>query len=193
LPHDDVSTEFHTGAGPFTLVPLPGQRSSLVWVNTGDEAERLRQLSPAALAGEIERETYSILGTIADVEPAQVFRLAAGSAARLASNRIALVGESAHVLPPIAAQGFNLTVRDIALLAELVDGSADPGGVDLLDEYDRRRRPDLSARSLAVGLLNRSLVSRSPVAQLARSAGLYALGMVPALRRSLIRQGLGIR
>jgi 2-octaprenyl-6-methoxyphenol hydroxylase len=192
VPHEDVSTEFHTGAGPFTLVPLPGQRSSLVWVTMADEAERLRNLSPAELAAAIERNAHSVLGTVGDIEPAQVFRPVSGGAARLAANRIALVGESAHVLPPIAAQGFNLTVRDIEVLAELVQGVADPGDPGLLDEYDRRRRPDRDLRSLAVGLLNRSLVSRSPVAQLARNAGLHALGMVPALRRGLIRQGLGI-
>lgn len=192
VPHDDISTEFHTGAGPFTFVPLPGHRSSLVWVTTADEADRLKALTPSQLGVEIERHGQSVLGTVGDIEPVQVFRLASGSAARLAANRVALVGESAHVLPPIAAQGFNLTVRDIEVLAELVEGAADPGDPDLLDAYDRRRRPDLGLRSIAVGLLNRSLVSRSPVAQLARSAGLHALGMVPALRRSLIRQGLGI-
>ncbi|HXW23673.1 MAG TPA: FAD-dependent monooxygenase, partial [Xanthobacteraceae bacterium] len=118
-PHRDVSTEFHGETGPFTLVPLPGDRSSLVCVVTPAEAERLAALDPDPLAQTIEQRAHSILGKVA-VEPGRgVFQLAVETAQRFAANRIALVGEAAHVVPPIGAQGLNLGLRDAATIGEL--------------------------------------------------------------------------
>ncbi len=119
-PHDDTSTEFHTESGPFTLVPLPGRRSSLVCVLDPARAAALSAMSDAALSAEIERRAHSLLGTMR-VEPGRgVFPLAIETADAFARGRIALVGEAAHVVPPIGAQGLNLGLRDGATIAEIV-------------------------------------------------------------------------
>lgn len=191
LPHGDVSTEFHTPDGPFTLVPLPGRRSALVWVTTTEEANYLRSLSPAAIAETVERQASSFLGAMTATSPTQTFPLATATAARLVGDRIALIGEAAHVLPPIAAQGFNLTLRDIAALARLVTGAADPGAPDLLGHYGREREADLGIRAMAVSLLNRSLLTGFLPAHAARNLGLTILDAVPQLRRAVMRHGLG--
>ena len=186
-PHRDASTEFHTAQGPFTLVPLQGQNSSLVWVASPDEAERIFALDDAQLAQEIEQRSHSILGKIA-LEPGRgSFPLAAVTARRFAAGRIVLVGEAAHTLPPIGAQGFNLGLRDIATIAELVAEAKrhgeDIAGVQVIDTYDQRRRADTSTRKLAIDLLNRSLLTDFLPVQSARGLGLYLLDRVGPLRR----------
>jgi len=191
LPHDDISTEFHTPNGPFTLVPLPGRRSALVWVTTSEEADHLRALPPAGIAEAVERQASSFLGTMTSTGPTQAFPLATATAARLVGDRIALIGEAAHVLPPIAAQGFNLTLRDIATLARLVTGVADPGVKEVLDGYGREREADLGVRTMAVTLLNRSLLTGFLPAHAARNLGLALLDAVPQFRRVMMRHGLG--
>lgn len=191
--HDDISTEFHTGAGPFTFVPLPGRNSALVWVTEAEEAARLKALAPDALAQTIEQRAHSFLGTMTLNGPAQVFPLMTAVAEHLAARRIALIGEAAHVLPPIAAQGFNLTIRDVEALSRLVDAAADPGSDAVIGTYDRDRRADIRLRKLAVGLLNRSLSSPALPVQALRSAGLLALDRLPMLRRVLMREGLGLK
>ena len=119
-PHDDTSTEFHTESGPFTLVPLPGRRSSLVCVLDPAHAAELAAMNDAELSAEIERRAHSLLGTMS-VEPGRgIFPLAIETADSFARERIALVGEAAHVVPPIGAQGLNLGLRDGATIAELV-------------------------------------------------------------------------
>src|SRR5262249_20284451 len=118
-PHRDVSTEFHTESGPFTLVPLPGNRSSLVCVVEPAEAERLAALPGDELSETVERRAHSIRGKVT-VEPGRgVFPLAVETAQRFADRRVALVGEAAHVVPPIGAQGLNLGLRDAATIGEL--------------------------------------------------------------------------
>ena len=165
-PHRDTSTEFHTPSGPFTLVPLPGQRSSLVWVLDPARADDIAALDDAELAAEIERASHSILGKIA-VEPGRgLFPLSVATARRFGANRIALVGEAAHVIPPIGAQGLNLGLRDAACIGELAvaaqrDGR-DIGGDDVLAAYDKMRRADVGSRTLAIDLLNRTLLTRFP-------------------------------
>lgn len=191
-PHDDISTEFHTPRGPFTLVPLPGRRSALVWVMDGSNAEQLRTLPADALAAEIERMARSFLGPMGLDGPAQAFPLMMADAERMTDRRIALIGEAAHVLPPIAAQGFNLTLRDVDALARLVEsGPSDPGSDATLSAYSTDRKRDIGARKMAVNLLNRSLLSAFPAVQLVRSTGLFALSRLPVLRQALMRQGLG--
>jgi 2-octaprenyl-6-methoxyphenol hydroxylase len=193
-PHHDTSTEFHTESGPFTLVPLPAQRSSLVWVQEPRDAERTVALEPAALNGEIERRSHSILGKI-EAEPGRgLFPLAIETARRFAQNRVALIGEAAHLIPPIGAQGFNLGLRDAAVISELVvtarrDGS-DVGAADVLARYDTARHADVTSRTLAVDLLNRSLLSGFLPAQSLRGLGLYLVDRVAPLRRAVLREGV---
>src|SRR5438477_5241471 len=111
-PHNSISTEFHTESGPFTLVPLPGLRSSLVCVVDPGEAEHIRDLDAPGLSAEIERRADSILGKVTVEEGRRVFPLAIETARSFGCNRIALVGEAAHVIPPFGAQGLNLGLRD---------------------------------------------------------------------------------
>lgn len=189
--HHDTSNEFHTGDGPFTQVPLPGRRSSLVWVTRPETAAGLHGLDDAALARLVEDGMQSMLGRV-EVEPGrQVYPLASALPQRFAARRIALVGEAAHVFPPIGAQGLNLGIRDIERLAETVRAHrADPGGAAALSAYDRARCPDVIARSSAVNLLNRSLMSDFLPVQAVRSAGLGLLNAVTPLRTLFMREGL---
>jgi 2-octaprenyl-6-methoxyphenol hydroxylase len=193
-PHHDTSTEFHTESGPFTLVPLPGQRSSLVCVTDPAEADKIAALDAAALDREIERRAHSMLGKVS-VEPGRgIFPLAIATARTFARNRVALVGEAAHLIPPIGAQGLNLGLRDAAVIAELVVAarreSRDVGASDLLARYDTLRRADVKSRSLAVDLLNRTLLSDFLPLQGARGLGLYAVDRIGPLRRAVMREGL---
>ncbi|TPI63121.1 UbiH/UbiF family hydroxylase [Mesorhizobium sp. B3-1-7] len=189
--HGFVSTEFHTETGPFTQVPLPGRRSSLVWVVKPETAQELAALDDTTLSGRVEEQMQSMLGRVS-VEPGrQVYPLSAASSGRFAQNRVALVGEAAHVFPPIGAQGLNLGIRDIDDLVGIAsENSSDPGSRRSLASYDTRRRPDIWARSGAVNLLNMSLLSDMLPAQLARSAGLNALGGFAPLRAFFMREGL---
>jgi 2-octaprenyl-6-methoxyphenol hydroxylase len=193
-PHHNVSTEFHTETGPFTLVPLPGLRCGLVCVVDRREAEHLLLLDDGTLAAEIERRSHSILGRIA-VEPGRgAFPLEVATARAFAARRVALIGEAAHVIPPIGAQGLNLGLRDAATIGELVapahrDGR-DLGADDLLAEYDRLRRSDIASRTLAVDLLNRSLLTDFLPVQGLRGFGLYLIDRIGPLRRALMREGI---
>jgi 2-octaprenyl-6-methoxyphenol hydroxylase len=190
LPHQDTSTEFHTEHGPFTLVPLAGNRSSLVWVDRPEESRRRLALSDEAVAAEIEERSASILGAVAIEGKRQVFPLSGMTARRFAANRVVLVGEAAHMLPPIGAQGLNLGLRDVAALAEIIDGAADPGDAAHLAAYDRARRTDVLSRTAAVDALNRTLLSDFLPVQAVRGFGLFLLDRVPALRYAAMRQGL---
>ncbi len=192
-PHHDISTEFHTEGGPFTLVPLPGRRSSVVCVVDPAAAEEIAALDDAALAEELERRSHSILGRV-EVEGARgVFPLMTATARSFAANRIALVGEAAHLIPPIGAQGLNLGLRDAAAISEIVVAAAradaDIGATDLLDRYDNQRRADIWGRTFAVDALNRSLLSDFLPAQGVRGLGLYLIDRVGPLRRALMREG----
>lgn len=193
-PHRDMSTEFHTPHGPCVFVPLPGERSSVVWVAAPNEAERLMALSDAELSEEAEKQSHSILGRMS-VEPRRhLFPLAIEQPRRFASHRVALVGEAAHVIPPIGAQGLNMGLRDAGDIAELVRqaiGSGDdPGAPELLKRYDATRRPDIASRTFAIDIANRSLLSDFLPVQTLRAAGMHLIGSVGPLRRLAMREGL---
>jgi 2-octaprenyl-6-methoxyphenol hydroxylase len=194
-PHLDTSTEFHTETGPFTLVPLPGKRSSLVCVLDPARAAALSAMSDAELAAEIERRAHSLLGTM-NVEPGRgMFPLAVETAHAFARARIALIGEAAHVVPPIGAQGLNLGLRDAATLAEIVAAARrhgdDIGSPAIIARYDAARRADVTTRRIAVDLLNRSLLTDFLPAQAVRGLSLYLVDRIGPLRRALMREGVG--
>jgi 2-octaprenyl-6-methoxyphenol hydroxylase len=193
-PHGDTSTEFHRPTGPFTLVPLPGNRSSVVWVVDGAAAARLENLDDARLAEEAERNTHSILGRFEIEGGRSLFPLAAATARQFARNRVTLIGEAAHLVPPIGAQGLNLGLRDAATIAELVVAAQragdDIGGTELLRRYDAARRADVGSRSFAIDLLNRTLLSDFLPLQGARGLGLYLIDRIGPLRRALMREGV---
>ncbi len=196
-PHRDTSTEFHTPTGPFTLVPLPGHRSSLVWVLDPRRADEIAALDDTTLADEIERASHSILGKI-EIEPGRgLFPLGTATARRFADNRIALVGEAAHVIPPIGAQGLNLGLRDAATVGELAalakrDGN-DIGGDEVLAAYDSQRRGDVNSRGVAIDLLNRTLLTDFLPVQGLRGLGLYMIDRIGPLRRAVMREGIAPR
>ncbi|MGA8615961.1 MAG: UbiH/UbiF family hydroxylase [Xanthobacteraceae bacterium] len=193
-PHEDTSTEFHTESGPFTLVPLPGRRSSLVCVLDPQTAQDLNAMTGPALAEEIEHRAHSLLGRMS-VEPGRgVFSLAVESADSAARARIALVGEAAHVLPPIGAQGLNLGLRDSATIAEIVADARrqnlDVGAPEVLARYNAQRRADVMSRSVAVDVLNRSLLTGFIPAHAMRGLSLYLVDRIDPLRRALMREGV---
>jgi 2-octaprenyl-6-methoxyphenol hydroxylase len=191
LPHEDTSTEFHTETGPFTVVPLGDNRSSLVWVDRPADTEARVRLAPAALSAEIEERSAAILGAVSIDGPAQVFPLAGMNARRFAAGRAILVGEAAHLFPPIGAQGLNLGYRDVAALGRVLAGPLpDPGASHVLGAYDRARRGDILTRTAAVDALNRTLLNGFLPVQAARGLGLFLLDRVPALRRAMMRQGV---
>lgn len=189
--HAFTSTEFHTETGPFTQVPLPGNRSSLVWVVKPETATELAALDDATLSLRVELQMQSMLGRVT-VEPGrQIYPLSAVTPLRFARERVALVGEAAHVFPPIGAQGLNLGIRDIDDLVGIAgENRTDPGAAKALAAYDFKRRPDILARSSAVNLLNMSLLSDMLPAQMARVAGLGVLGGFAPLRAFFMREGL---
>lgn len=189
--HNFISTEFHTETGPFTQVPLPGRRSSLVWVVRQEEATRLVDLPSEELARLIETRMQSMLGRVEVDRKPQSFPLVESLPSSFAAHRTALVGEAAHVFPPIGAQGLNLGLRDVSeLTAVAMRHEVDPGSEAALADYRRSRRPDIMSRSIAVNMLNRSLLSEMLPAQLARSLGLEALRRAAPLRALVMREGL---
>src|SRR5450631_3445301 len=193
-PHRNISTEFHTPQGPCVFVPLPGDRSSVVWVATPKEAERLIGLSDDELSVAAEARSHSILGRIA-VEPGRhLFPLTIEQPRQFASRRIVLVGEAAHVIPPIGAQGLNMGLRDAADIADIVReamvSGEDPGSPAVLKRYDSARRTDVASRTFAIDAANRSLLSDFLPMQSLRAAGLHLIGSFGPLRRLAMREGL---
>lgn len=193
-PHRDLSSEFHRPAGPFTTVPLKGLASSLVWVERPEEAQRLAALDDAAFREILEERLMGLLGSVGEIKSRAVFPLSGLTAEVFGRNRVALVGEAGHVIPPIGAQGLNLGLRDAATLADCVaDARAagqDIGSGPVLDAYSARRRVDVTSRIATVDVLNRSLISTLGPVHLARGLGLVALKTLGPLRRIAVREGL---
>ena len=198
LPHAGVSAEFHTESGPFTQVPLPAtssqpNRSSLVWLVDPQRAEQLLQLSMSSLSELIEDKLQSCYGKCSVEEQPASIPMKGMKARRFAANRTALIGEAGHVFPPIGAQGFNLGLRDIRSLTKTIAHRADdPGSPEGLEVYDSDRRKDVNSRTFGVDLMNRSLLTDFLPVQIARTAGLSALGTVPLLRKIAMLQGMGM-
>jgi 2-octaprenyl-6-methoxyphenol hydroxylase len=193
-PHQNVSTEFHTPHGPCVFVPLPGNRCSVVWVAAPKEAERLAALGDDELSEAAEKRSHSIFGRVRVEAGRHVFLLAIERPTQFARRRIALVGEAAHVIPPIGAQGLNLGLRDAADISDFVRKAIasgdDPGAPQTLRRYDWARRPDVLSRSFVIEVANRSLLSELLPMQSLRAAGLHLIGALGPLRRLAMREGL---
>jgi 2-octaprenyl-6-methoxyphenol hydroxylase len=190
-PHQGISTEFHTENGPFTLVPLPGDRVSLVWVERPEAAQRVQHLSEAAFSRSVEERAHYIHGGMRLDSRPEIYPLSVALAGRLAARRTVLAGEAAHVFPPIGAQGLNLGFRDVVTLRRLLTRHAsDPGSSAALEYYHTARQADVRTRTLAVDLLNRSLLTDFLPVQAARGVGVAVVSALPILRRALMRQGL---
>ncbi|HEV7258464.1 MAG TPA: UbiH/UbiF family hydroxylase [Bosea sp. (in: a-proteobacteria)] len=188
--HRDASTEFHTRKGPFTLVPLPGRRSSLVWLLDPDEADAVAALGEADFARRVETQAHSLLGAMRLDGPRGRVPMGGLSVECFGAGRMVLIGEAAHVFPPIGAQGLNLGLRDVMALREAIGDAADPGSALVVAAYDRARTADVRLRTGAVDALNRTLLTDLLPADLLRGAGLLALSRIGPLRRLVMRQGL---
>lgn len=193
-PHDNISTEFHTAHGPCVFVPLPGNRSSVVWVTRPEEAARLAGLADDELVAALERQSHYHLGKLRIGTARHIFPLAIEQAHTIAAHRIALVGEAAHVLPPIGAQGLNLGLRDAAEIAAIANEALahgeDPGAQAALDRYQRRRQIDIRGRIAMVDFVNRTLLSDFLPAQAMRAVGMQTLLWSGPLRRFVMRQAI---
>lgn len=193
-PHRGISIELHRRSGPLTTVPLAGNWSSLVWVEGPAEAARLTALDDDAFVGELEESLGGALGSVSGIGRRASFPLSGVTAEPIAARRVALVGEAAHRLPPIGAQGLNLGLRDAAWLADIVAETLalgeDPGAPTLLAAYDRCRRGDVVSRTAVVDALNRSLLADMLPVDLVRGAGLAAMKAIGPVRRAFMREGM---
>jgi 2-octaprenyl-6-methoxyphenol hydroxylase len=188
--HEGVSTEWHKIGGPFTTVPLPGSRSALVWLDRPAKIDCLMRLSLKDLAREIQLQNHGTLGLISEVETPHSFPMRGVKAERFAARRTYLVGEAAHVFPPVGAQGLNMSLRDAGHVIDVALAHEDAGSDKAMQEYDALRRPDVVPRQLGISLMNRSLLADVMPPHLVRAAGLAAVAMVPPLRKLAIREGL---
>jgi 2-octaprenyl-6-methoxyphenol hydroxylase len=188
--HNDISTEYHKHAGPFTTVPMPNDRSSLVWMERPARATEIMDMSDRELAAEIQIATHGQLGLISAIGPRKAFPMKGLTANHFAKNRVLLVGESAHQVPPIGAQGLNMSMRDASTACDLILGQADAGNDKIMDDYNTRRRTEVLPRQQVINLMNRSLLEGFLPMEAARALGLTALNMLPPLKRAVMQHGL---
>lgn len=192
--HDEISTEFHRAAGPFTVVPMPGHQSSLVWVERPQVAERLLHAGESKFVKMLETRLQGLLGDVGEMSKRAVFPLSSMVAKDMAARRVALVGESGHAIPPIGAQGLNLGLHDGAALVDIVReakvAGEDLGADSIMRAYNRIRWLDVHGRVGVVDALNSSLISGMEPLQFVRGAGLHVLNVVGPLRRMVLKSGL---
>ena len=195
-PHHGRAEEHFLPAGPFAILPLKGLRSSIVWTEEASEAQRIVALPDDAFHAELEARFGLRLGEIVAVGPRRAFPIGLAIARAFVAERVALIGDAAHVIHPIAGQGLNLGLRDAAALAECITDAArlglDPGGPDVLSRYQRWRRFDTVAMGITTDGLNRLFSNRSDVLRLVRDIGLGMVDRLPRLKDSFIHQAAGL-
>ena len=193
--HEGRAEEHFLPAGPFAILPLTGKRSSIVWTESRKEAARIVALPDDEFHAELEKRFGLQLGEIEVIGPRRAFPLGLFTARAFIAERIALVGDAAHIIHPIAGQGLNMGLRDVAALAEAVADAArlglDIGGADVLERYQRWRRFDTMTMGVATDGLNRLFSNRSDVLRLVRDIGLGLVERAPALKRLFIREAAG--
>jgi 2-octaprenyl-6-methoxyphenol hydroxylase len=195
-PHNGRAEEHFLPAGPFAILPLKGNRSSIVWTERTADAERLVKEDIFIFETELEQRFGLKLGDISVAAPPRAYPLGCYVARSFIADRLALVGDAAHIIHPIAGQGLNLGLRDIAALAEAIADAArlglDIGGDDVLTRYQRWRRFDTMTMGVATDGLNRLFSNHSDVLRLARDIGLGMVDRVPRLKDVFIRQAAGV-
>ena len=198
LPHDNVSTEVHRTGGPFTLVPLPDYKgqpcSSVVWMEPGRRAYELAELSESAFERAATERSAGVYGSLKLASQRQIWPIIAQIADRLTAERTALVAEAAHVVPPIGAQGLNMSLGDISTLLQLAkDRPGDLGDAKMLSDYEKARHKEISLRVRGVDALNRASIAGSPLLRDLRAKGIEALYGVKPVRKALMKMGLGAK
>jgi 2-octaprenyl-6-methoxyphenol hydroxylase len=191
-----ASVEFHYEHGPFTLVPAGGNRANLVWIDRRDTLKAAQASGKEALARLFADKSQHLFGAVELLTPAHMFPLSTLTVDIAGKNGVVLVGEAAHAFPPIGAQGLNLGLRDVADLAGSLAGAelTRPGFARALsDDYARRRAGDLSRTGTVVDALFRSLLAEFLPTQALRAGGLWALKLVPPLRKAAFDIGMGVR
>ncbi len=192
--HNNTSTEFHRPDGPLAVVPLPGNQSSIVWVNKTARTDEVMAMEKAQFEQTLHSEMRDLLGGITmEIEP-QSWPLCSVKAKSITAARVALIAEAAHVMSPITAQGLNLSLRDVAALAETVIDAArlgqDIGAKTVLYAYARRRRFDIETRVFGVDHMNRIVSNDIEAIKGLRHMGLKTLSHIPPLKRFAMRVGL---
>jgi 2-octaprenyl-6-methoxyphenol hydroxylase len=194
--HRGRAEEHFLPAGPFAILPLTGQRSSLVWTEKRSEAARIVALGADEFLGELEQRFGLHLGEIKALDQPRAFPLGYFVARSFIGERLALIGDAAHVIHPIAGQGLNMGLKDVAALAEVVVDAArigmDLGQADVLDRYQRWRRFDTMAMGLATNSLNLLFSNESKVLRAVRDIGLGLVDRTPPLKSMFIRQAAGL-
>ncbi|MCB6178702.1 UbiH/UbiF family hydroxylase [Rhodobacter sp. Har01] len=198
VPHQNVSTEIHRSGGPFTLVPLPdrdGQpASAVVWMETGPEVARLAALPVPEFEAAMNARSCQILGSLKLATRRSVWPIISQIADRMSGERTALMAEAAHVVPPIGAQGLNMSLADLAVLLDLAEADRGAlGEAKMLDTYHRRRHLEVQARVAGIDLLNRASMMGGQTFRNLRAGALDAMYSVAPVRRTLMRAGLGVR
>ncbi|MBC7284820.1 UbiH/UbiF family hydroxylase [Hoeflea sp.] len=189
--HSDTSTEFHTEQGPFTQVPLPGKRSSLVWAVKPDQVDTILAMPRDQLNREVETRMSSILGKVEIESEVQAWPLSSLIACSLGTGRTMLVGETGHGFPPIGAQGLNLGLRDIMQAIQSLKAAGGPEQAPrAVSAYSRQRWLDVTSRTAGVDLLNRTLLNSFLPVQALRAGGLAVLSAIPPLRNLAMREGM---
>lgn len=198
MPHHDVSTEVHRSGGPFTLVPLPDRdghpASAVVWMESGPEVARLAALPVRTFEAEMTARSAGVLGPLRLITRRSVWPIISQVADRMSGPRTVLMAEAAHVMPPIGAQGLNMSLADLTCLMDLATRHReDPGVPEVTDAYHRRRHWEVQARVTGIDLLNRaSMAGTQPLRDL-RAQALDLLYSAPPVRQTLMRAGLGVR
>ncbi len=193
-PHLGTAWQWFTDEGVVALLPLPGQHVSLVWSAPSALAHELQQAEPAALAERLTTRTERVLGDLSAAGPTAAFPLRLVVVDRLIGRRIALVGDAAHVVHPLAGQGLNLGLQDVAALHEVIGGREafrDIGDTVLLRRYERNRAEPIAMMRAATDGLARLFSINDPVARFVRNAGMAAVDRLSPLKSLLIRQALG--
>jgi 2-octaprenyl-6-methoxyphenol hydroxylase len=195
-PHGGVAIEHFLPAGPFAILPMTGSRSSIVWTEHADLAPRLLGLPDSEFAAELGARFGDFLGAVTPVGPRWSYPLYLMQAERYAARRLALIGEAAHVIHPIAGQGLNIGIRDVAALAELIVDTRrlglDIGEDGVLESYESWRRPDALLLAAVTDGLNRLFSNEIGPVRLARDVGLAVVNQLPPLKRLLMRHAMGV-
>lgn len=197
IPHQNVSTEVHRKGGPFTLVPLPDREdrpaSAVVWMETGPEVARLAALPVPEFEAEMTARSSGVLGPLTLITRRSVWPIISQIANRLSGPRTVLIAEAAHVVPPIGAQGLNMSLADLAALLDLAETHRDdPGQPAVTDLFHRQRHLEVQARVTGIDLLNRASMAEAPALRDLRAKALNALYSARPVRQMLMRAGLGV-